>query len=174
MDELRIADPLIGKVAIGRKPLIRLEVLETMYAIIEPHAEPQIFLIPDARWNGGGHSRDRKVSKQHGIETFGDGEGDGGAGLTACGAGAIVTPVGRRSARIHQRELKLAAAVKVHRVDRDSALVVEDLRHLRLQGRRTDQQEDVGSGPGEGGDVHKACWIRSFNGLSGGCLPGME
>ena len=29
-------------------------------------------------------------------------------------------------------------------------------------------------GPGEGGDVHKACWIRSFNGLSGGCLPGME
>ena len=36
----------------------------------------------------------RGIAQQHGVEAFGNGERDGGGGLGAGGAGAVIAPVG--------------------------------------------------------------------------------
>ena len=138
----------------------------------------------------GGHVGERGVAEKHRIEPLGHRKRHRQGRRRARAAGAVVAPIGDRSIGIHQGELELPAALEVHAIDRDTALVVEELGHRCLGCDRTDDCEPndqqraegvmgfenhgwgkggrvVGKRPGAGADDGGA-------GLTGSAAPGRK
>ena len=98
----------------------------------------------------------RGVAEQHGVKALRDGERDRRRGLRAGGAGAVVAPVGGGAGGIDEGELERAGAVEVHRADGDAALVVDELRHLRMEGRNGNGgSQEQGESPYTSYHVHE-------------------
>ena len=133
-----------NRITDGSNALVRCEELGAVGAVIEPDAQTHIGIGEDTGGHGG-HVGERGVPQLHGVESLGDGESDGGGGLAARGAAAIIAPVGGAAGGADEGELELAGAVKVQGADRDAALVVQDLGHLSTEwkGKHSDadQQE---------------------------------
>ena len=103
-----------------------------MDAIVEPHPQPQAGIAKHGVGNRL-HVGQRGVAELNGVEPFGYGQSHRRRGLAAGGAGPVVAPIGDGSGGIDQREAEVSSAIKLGGADRHSALVVDELRHLRLK-----------------------------------------
>src|SRR5947209_7107484 len=105
-----------------------------MRAVIEPDAQTHVRVTKDAERQGA-HVRQRRIAEQQTEEAVADRERDGVDRRIATAAGSVVAPVSRRPACVDERKLELPRAIEVHRrtADRDAALIIHKLRHLRVQ-----------------------------------------
>ena len=126
-----------------------------MAAVIEPHPQPDIRVVKDSRRHGG-HVEKRGITQQDRVKSADHNERDGGGRLFTRVAGAVVTPKSGGAGGIHQRELELAGPVKIHPIDSDPSLMVEQLGHRRLQCQRQQQHRSAESETSE--EVRKG-WI---------------
>ena len=125
--------------------LVGSKKLRAVFPIAEPDAQPQIGAGENGRGHGG-HVRERGIAEEDGVTAFADRERDGRRRLAACGAGSVIAPIRCRAGGIDDGELEAARALEVHAPNSDAALVVDELRPLRVceageEERRQDRSE---------------------------------
>ncbi len=140
-------DGAIGEVTGRREALVGGEKLGAVGSVIEPDAQADVGIAPDA---GGerGHVRDGGIAEQDGVEALRHGERDGVGRLGAVHARTVVAPIRGGAGGVDEGELKRARAVEVDRgiAHGHATLVIDQRRHLREShsGEKAADPEDRG------------------------------